>query len=493
MRKIEQFLDIKKNRIFVLICILLVGLGLRMYQLDAHSVWCDEVSYIQHSLGITYAEKHYIKDIDSLQDFWKYDSFENIKNSVYQKSGGNSLLYTFLLNFWIKTFGTSDAILRFFSIITSILSGIVIYKLGKNLKLNNFQSLLLCFLLMISHLNIQYSQEIRAYSLTLLFALLSTIQLIKLCTNTEKKIINYFLYGIFILLGIYSHFLIIYIILGHGIYFFTKHYNQPKMLIPLTIIYGSIFMILLIWYKYDASHIFDSMSKNGQKWVKYAQEPNSKLATTPINFIEEIFQITLQVFNNGMHYTFRLRYIVFTVILIPIFCYFGSKKISSDAFFLGFSIFIGHLLLSSIMAIKSGHLISFIPKYATFSAPFVAILIVGAISFFLDYSKILGYSLFSFLLLTNSIALFSIYTDNLPTIGVENPRGKNPHYAVSIQLETKQENAIIKAPYLSDIILLSFYSKKDFRFEVDSTLKDLIIVSNSKSEILLKNTKQYLY
>ncbi len=77
-----------------------------------------------------------------------------------------------IVHYWTNLFGTSEFAVRFLSLIFGVLTIPMIYLLGRRV-FNEEVGLISAFVLAISQINTQYSQDTRMYSMLLFLALLS--------------------------------------------------------------------------------------------------------------------------------------------------------------------------------------------------------------------------------------------------------------------------------------------------------------------------------
>ncbi|MBE0425347.1 MAG: glycosyltransferase family 39 protein [Nitrospirae bacterium] len=179
-----------KNRAILLMAILLLGLFFRLYDLGRESLWLDE------AFSIKFAE------LNLSQIFFLPET--------------NPPLYYIILHWWIHLFGISEISVRFPSAIFGFLSLFMMYKIGSELfdiNVGKLSSLLMAF----SLFHIQYSQEARTYSLSVLLTLLSMYFFIKLLKKVNHRfLIGYVLSSILLM---YSHIYGLFIIIAQNIYF----------------------------------------------------------------------------------------------------------------------------------------------------------------------------------------------------------------------------------------------------------------------------------
>ena len=92
----------------MLLMVLLVAIFLRVYQLDAESLWLDEAISVCHAAD------------DSL--------IQVLNGSCYDEH--NPPLYFLLLHYWIQLFGDSEVSVRLPLVLFGVFSVAMLYKLG---------------------------------------------------------------------------------------------------------------------------------------------------------------------------------------------------------------------------------------------------------------------------------------------------------------------------------------------------------------------------
>lgn len=165
-------IDLIKNKNLFFLIILLLAFGLRAYHLGKCELWYDEI------LAVRTAQ-----------------SYLNLANNSY-------LYYTFLKS-WMNLFPFSEFSIRFPSLIFSILSIILFYKLGKTLFNENI-ALFSISLLALNPLHIWYAQETRPYSALVFCSVLSFYFLFR--GLKERKTLFWILFITFSTIGMYLHY-----------------------------------------------------------------------------------------------------------------------------------------------------------------------------------------------------------------------------------------------------------------------------------------------
>ena len=141
----------KKSRwreTLVLLALLALALGLRLYDLTGESLWYDE----------TYSVWIADMDIASLRILWEMPV--------------QFPAYYLLLHAWVRTFGLSDLSVRMVGALLGALTVVPMYLLGRAL-FGRKVGAIAAFLLAINPYHIWYSQEVRMHSWAVLFTLIS--------------------------------------------------------------------------------------------------------------------------------------------------------------------------------------------------------------------------------------------------------------------------------------------------------------------------------
>ncbi|PIQ86253.1 MAG: hypothetical protein COV73_04845 [Candidatus Omnitrophica bacterium CG11_big_fil_rev_8_21_14_0_20_43_6] len=199
------------NEFWAILIISIIALGLRLYRLGASDFWYDEVYSIIISQNFLFN--------------W------------------NPPFYFSILHFWIKLFGVSEFVLRFPSLVFSVLSVPCLFFLGREV-FNYRVGLFACLVMCLSGFHLWYAQEARPYSLAVLLSILSTYFLYRFLTERKNKL--GFFYFVFSILGLYSDityyhlFLIFAQLLGAAVYL------RKRTSLKLFLLVLFIFLIFLL-------------------------------------------------------------------------------------------------------------------------------------------------------------------------------------------------------------------------------------------------------
>lgn len=206
----------------ILLLILLMGLSLRLYNINTKSYWLDEET------SIIFANK---------------ELNELIKNAETET---HPPFYYLILKFWINLFGESETATRSLSVLFGVISIFMMYKISC-LLFSKKVGLISSLILSISAFHIKYSQETRMYSLMVMLAITSMYFFIKTTQEKTFKTATYYIISSIFLL--YSHMYGLFIIIAQNIYVLTMLLSsklQGKIKLKKWIIIQSVIIIFFI-------------------------------------------------------------------------------------------------------------------------------------------------------------------------------------------------------------------------------------------------------
>jgi mannosyltransferase len=227
IQKIRPHLN--RNTI-LLVLILLLGLFLRIYNITGESLWLDEGYSVKRAkLGIL---------------------------QIIQELYGNvhPPFYFFILHSWMNLFGDSEFSIRFLSAIFGSLALFMIYRVG-SLIFDKHVGLISSLILALSTFHIQYSQEVRGYSLMVLLTLLSMYFLMRLLRGSNNKLMACYVISSALLL--YTHNFGLFIIAAQNIYVlgsFALSKNKPGLNLHRWILLQAIVSVLYLPWLFILIH-----------------------------------------------------------------------------------------------------------------------------------------------------------------------------------------------------------------------------------------------
>lgn len=169
----------------------LAALALRLVHLGSKSLWLDETYRIYlASMG-----------------------WHDFLRAVVRPFGTNSVVYHFVLRYWLLL-GSSEAAVRALSVVFGLATVAGVYKLG--IELFDYPTALLAAALAATNaLLIRYSQEVCAYTLAALLAVLSSLYLFRALKDDKRG--NWLRYALTAILMLYCHVLSMLVVVAHAL------------------------------------------------------------------------------------------------------------------------------------------------------------------------------------------------------------------------------------------------------------------------------------
>lgn len=341
----------------ILILILILATAIRLFQLDAISLWHDEAFSVLLS-RMSFAEMTYRTGLDVHPGFYYY-----------------------LLKIWSWFFGQSIFAFRAMSVFFSILLLVFVYLLLREIKIKKYLNILIILALSLSPFQIQYAQEMRMYSLGAFLIVASSYFLIKLFKKFSY--INFAIYTLLIIAALYTHYYLFFSIFAQAL--FIIFYKKKKIFLSY-ILAGLAF---LPWLR-----IFISQSKQVTEayWI-----PKPSWSSLPNALLRLIMGSHAQI---NILYSFLILASLFFIIL-------GLIKFKNKLKWLILSLFLTPFILSLLLSLKKA---IFLDRYFIFVQAFFYILILlGVFKFKKTH---LRYGLAVLLIAVNFFG-FASYKDSL--------------------------------------------------------------------------------
>lgn len=192
---------LKKESITITV-LLLVCLGLRVFNFASASIWSDEgaTMYLAHKTP---------------KGLWKISI-----------SDVNPPLYGWIVHYWAKFFGYTHVSFRSFSIVCSFFTALVLYRTGRKF-FNYLTGLFAAIIFTISNFHIYYAEEARCYAFIGFLTAISLYYLISFIKYGNKKaLIGLTLANMAML---YTHYISGFLFIGEGLVVFLCFYNRIKL------------------------------------------------------------------------------------------------------------------------------------------------------------------------------------------------------------------------------------------------------------------------
>ncbi len=210
---------------FLIVIVLLLGIFFRFVNLDRKIYWHDEAYTSLRNSGYALPEvlaQAFDGHVMSIEDLQKYQHFfpkkgiiDTIKNGVAEEPQ-HPPLYYLIARFWVQWFGSSVAVIRSLSALTSLLAFPCIYWLCLELFESSLTGWIAVALIAVSPVLVLYAQEARDYCLWTVTILLSSAALLRAMRRLTLH--SWAVYAATVALGCYTYLLFGLVAIGHGVY-----------------------------------------------------------------------------------------------------------------------------------------------------------------------------------------------------------------------------------------------------------------------------------
>jgi mannosyltransferase len=189
----------------LLVLLVVVALGLRLYRINWESAWLDENFTLRLVYGPFDQMMHYV-----------------IRDAVHPP------LHYVLMWGWVRLFGFDQIQTRLFSAIVGVLCVPLMFLVGRRL-FNPRTALIAAALLVVSQCAVYYSQEGRMYSLSLMLAL--SVVLFFLRALHEQQTSDWILFLAFSILTLYTSYYAGFILaaVAGAVFIYRREYPLPRL------------------------------------------------------------------------------------------------------------------------------------------------------------------------------------------------------------------------------------------------------------------------
>lgn len=240
--------------------ILLLAFTLRLVRLTLQPLWWDE------GYSLFFATR----DLPTLLDQTALDI--------------HPPLYYAMLQAWIYFAGTSDYVVRFFSVAIGTLTIAYIERLARlvhaplsGTTAHHTPGIIAAFVFAIAPIEIYYSQEVRMYGLVTLLCLVSTYFFVRLLQKQERYLwLGYLLASS---AALYTQYYAGFILVFQLIYLIVVLGQTPRRLVPWLICWLSIAVLYIPWIAYAGGKLYG--------YVTFKVGHEAYLSQGPISFIAQ--------------------------------------------------------------------------------------------------------------------------------------------------------------------------------------------------------------
>jgi uncharacterized membrane protein len=226
-----------------LILIAALAIALRFYDVTYQSLWGDEAFSIYAAKCV---DMHFMTAslVDAThRKFFNQDKTPRDLFTACIRNEGAPPAYYVALAIWIRAFGSSDFDVRSLSVLLGALSVPALFLLGLRLFKRPGTALIAALFIAVSPLNIYFSQEVRAYILANLLALLSCWLFLRAVAEGSRSG-AWAAYGLASLTLCYSFYFAALVLLAHFIYLLI---HERRMLRPWFVTMAVVGLLFLPW------------------------------------------------------------------------------------------------------------------------------------------------------------------------------------------------------------------------------------------------------
>lgn len=231
-----------------LFVILAIGLLLRLPGID-RDLWYDEAWGIYHARGTDVLPRLIPNGPELTSDLFRRDGGWRESLLAIGHAEWIPPLYYLMVRVWIKLFGESNRVFRALSVIAGLFAILAVFLLGRAVW-NDKVGLVAASVLAVLPIHIQYSQEVRAYALAVLFTTLASWAFwhaYKHRGQLEERR-YWFLYLLFATLGLYTHYFTGWVLVAHGVFAITQRTKERWALVKrLTLVACATAILLSPW------------------------------------------------------------------------------------------------------------------------------------------------------------------------------------------------------------------------------------------------------
>ncbi|MBD2042062.1 glycosyltransferase family 39 protein [Microcoleus sp. FACHB-672] len=359
---------------FLIIVLLLLGIFFRFLNLDRKFYWYDETFTSLRISG--YTETEVVRQVAngkliSIPELHKYQR-PNPEKGVIDTIQGLAVeepqltpLYFVMAQFWARTFGDSVPVIRSLSALISLLVFPSIYWLCLELFKSSVVGSLAMALIAVSPFHVLYAQEARPYSLWTVMILISSASLLR--AMRLKHASSWAIYGIVVAVGLYSHLLLILVVIAHGFYVVvTERWRWNKTIASFMLASSGALLSFSPWMAVVINNSTEVHDRTNWSYLKITWI--SLFNNWIINIVRGYFDFGFTSESVGVFFIPLSLLILILLIIIGFSIYFLKNQMSKNNFLFiltlilipGLAIIIPDLISGGVRSTKSRYLI---PSY----------------------------------------------------------------------------------------------------------------------------------
>lgn len=368
---------------FWLLAILCVATLLRFGGVGKRELWFDERITAGVVTGAALTDPIRNGSTFTAADFWSGATPQAVLDASIRADAGNGVLYSLLLHGWMRLAGASAGTLRVPSALFGVLAVGLLYLVARR-RLSETGALLAAGVAAVHPFLVRYSQEARSYSLATFLGLAATYFFLRIVEKDPERPLRHAWVGYGFAAGaaMLSHYLSVYVLLAHAGWavLFLRDRGRWTRYLMAAVLAGLVALPWLLTGGREGTGLMRSLDEAyRQRAVQVAPGEEWALPVTPRNVAAGWAQMGLALGGNRLQ-TAGLRLTVLLPLLgVALLAAAAGWRLLAAAdrgtAWLILLLAVAAPAFALLLAVRSGHMISFSAQYACFGVPYAALLL----------------------------------------------------------------------------------------------------------------------
>ena len=365
---------------------LLAG-AVRFWGLGAHGLECDELLYLTSATGGSL-----VSPIGpgaptfTVDDFWRANSLAGLREAVAHQDGGNGVLHAVALHCWIALFGTSDASVRGLSVLAGVGLVLLAYALASRLWSEGV-AVAAAILLSLHPMLVRHSREARGYTLATLLALAATYLFVRVgqgATAAPRWRLQAIAYGLLTGAALLAHYMVVAVFAGH-LAFALLRVRESRVWKSLVLGWTLAAVLVAAWMAVGGANGLRHMTARNEMIRRRVEQQTATQARPPTirNLGHDLAVLAHHLTGNELDLDARMSFAETLLLLVPCVLV-GAALLREPA--AGSAVLLLAILATAapaqavVLTVWAGHTTALIPRYSSFSAPYLLLLMAAGLS-----------------------------------------------------------------------------------------------------------------
>lgn len=357
----------RKTRFFFVI-VIAIGVFFRFVYLDQKNLTGDEcitqvraAGYKGESYGVEAYQGPSVFQLtprdqvisgEAISQFQRVHQYPSFTDTIRANATGapqHPPLYWVFIRFWMQVFGNSTNAIRMLSVIFSLLTIPVLYRLCRELFQQEIIAWLAVSFISVSPVHLFQAHNARPYSLWILMILLSSLALLKALKDHHNQKRSWLLYGITASLSLYTYLFSTFVLIAHGIYVFIREgFHQTQTLKNYIRTLLGVILVFLPWIIVVLFNL-----KTADKMTAWTGKPVDSLTDLIWSYVNNFANIFM-VWNTGLESVLPLNHDSFVfsfgtaITLLSIYSFWFLRQHSANKEWIFIFALTGTIVLSLI-------------------------------------------------------------------------------------------------------------------------------------------------